>query len=194
MNWVRMLQPKRWYAAACRPGFAISSADPSGDSVCVVRLEASRTSLRSPPAPRAPDEPSPHYSSHTDHPSTPDAAACAVLAVIYNAGAIGLAAEASSLRWDGVTGIGEREAAARRDAACRRAEAAATVPTVSRTQHLSSTVTFPAHSATFRPTDRRRITPSPTAAESAHQVMFYTFREVDGPAFLKRIGISMSRR
>lgn len=83
--------------------------------------------------------PTVHRSPITGRPAT--LAACAVLAVILNAGAIGLAAEALSPRWDAVA-----------------ASVSESLPTA-------------------------RTTPSPAGEEPAPQVMFYTFREVDDPAF-----------
>jgi len=107
-----------------------------------------------------------------------------VLAVILNAGAIGLAAEASSLRWDGVTASVSEKPRLVAMLLVGAPDAAAIAPTISRdaapvvNNHPPS---VQRHVPANLPT--ARTTPLPTATEPVHQVMFYTFREVDSPAF-----------
>ena len=125
--------------------------------------------------------PTVHRTPITGRPAT--LAACAVLAVILNAGAIGLAAEASSPRWDAVAApvsekprfvamllVAAPEAVATTRAASRDTAHAVTSPPSAQRQKPASPPTA-------------RTTPSPPVEEPAQQVMFYTFREVDDPAF-----------
>ena len=110
-------------------------------------------------------------------------AACAALAVLLNAGAIGLAAEASSARWDaGAASVSEKPRLVAM-LLVAAPEAVATTRTLNRDT---------AHAATSPPSTQRqkpatlptaRTTPSPTVEEPAQQVLFYTIREVDDPAF-----------
>ena len=110
-------------------------------------------------------------------------ATCAVLAVILNAGAISLAAEASSLRWDGI-------AASMSEKPRLVAMLLVAAPEVRTIGPSSSRDAAPVADSQPPSTQRHvsaglpaaRTTPSPIAAEPAHQVMFYTFREVDSPA------------
>ena len=110
-------------------------------------------------------------------------AACAVLAVILNACAIGLAAEASSLRWDGVVASASENPRLVAMLLVAAPETAATVPSIS--HDAAPTVNNHPPSTQHRVTANQpsaRITLHPSAAEPAQQVMFYAFREVDSPA------------
>ena len=112
----------------------------------------------------------------------PDAlAACAALALILNAGAIGLAAQASS-RWQGVGPPGEN-APHRTAVVLIGTPETSPPPAAARVSTVSADRSLPL---------RRRASPSPpvarttaaaTPALSPQQVLFYPFREVDSPAF-----------
>ena len=113
--------------------------------------------------------------------------ACAVLAVMLNAAAIGLATQASA-RWHGVSALTsesprstpmvlvpppmpapDEPATPAALAPPPTADAPATAPSVSRPAPTSP------------PT--ARTAPAPEAPEPAQPVLFYTYREVDTPAF-----------
>jgi hypothetical protein len=113
--------------------------------------------------------------------------ACAVLAVTLNAGAIGLATQASA-RWHGVAALTsesprstpmvlvpppvpapDEPATPAALAPPPTADAPATAPSVSRPAPTSP------------PT--ARTAPAPEASEPVQPVLFYTYREVDTPAF-----------
>ena len=110
-------------------------------------------------------------------------AACAVLAVILNACAIGLAAEASSLRWNGVVASASEKPRLVAVVLVAAPETAATLPSISHdaapavNNHPPSTQR---HVPASLPS--ARIPQSHAAAEPVQQVMFYAFREVDSPA------------
>ena len=106
--------------------------------------------------------------------------ACAVLAVILNAGAIGLATQAST-RWQGV-------AAATKESPHGAPMVLLTMPDESAVPTTTTAVDAPARATAVL----RRPSPSPLTARTApasepeappKQVLFYTYREVDSPAF-----------
>jgi len=112
----------------------------------------------------------------------PDAlAASAALALILNAGAIGLAAQASS-RWQGADTTGERSSHRTAVVLVGTPE----TPPPPAAAHLSATSTNRSSHL------QRRAPPSPPVARTAaaatpgpspQQVLFYPFHEVDSPAF-----------
>ena len=110
-------------------------------------------------------------------------AACAVLAVMLNAGAIGLATQAST-RWHGVAALaGESTRSPPMllvAAPVPEEPAALTAPPTTESPPANPPLA-PHQSPPPQPT--ARTVAIPETAEPPQQVLFYTYREVDTPAF-----------
>ena len=106
--------------------------------------------------------------------------ACAVLAVILNAGAIGLATQAST-RWQGVAAAASDTSRGTPMVLLAMPDEPAVPAATPAVDAPASATAVPRRPAPSLPT--ARTAPATEAGAPPKQVLFYTYREVDSPAF-----------